>query len=380
MRFMFACGGSGGHINPAIAVADRIKELFPEAVFLFVGGDNDNMELELIPKAGYKIKSITASNLRRSIKPLDILHNIYSGGRIINALRQSRTIIKKFKPDVVIGTGGYVCYPVLRTAAKLAIPTVLHASDVLPGLTTRMLEKHVDKILVGFEESKDYYKNPKMVECTGTPVRNEFRQWDKHMAKSRLGMDKDFFVLSYWGSLGALYMNEKTAQLITINEKQGSFKHMHATGGGEKGLLAMHKMLGLGDDVRLKHTRLSSYIYDMPMIMAAADLVLCRAGTSTLYELAALGKPAILIPSAYVTGNHQEINARVFQSKGGTEMIKEKLCSAQLLYDTILGILENKSRLEEMSKAMKAMDCPDAIDAIVDIILSFVSDKQANFD
>lgn len=375
---MFACGGSGGHINPAIAVADRLKELFPDAAFLFVGGDKNNMEMELVPRAGYEIKSVTASNLHRGIKPGDILHNIHAAGRIARALRQSRRIIKQFKPDAVIGTGGYVCYPVLRAAGKLGIPTVLHEANVLPGLTTRLLEKHVDSILVGFEEGKNGFKNPKKVQYTGTPVRNEFRQWDKKIAKDRLGIGGEFFVLSCWGSLGALYMNQKTAELISINEREGSFKHMHSTGGGEKGLLAMREMLGLGDDAQLRHTQLLPYIYDMPMIMAAADLVLCRAGASTLNELAAQGKPAILIPSAYVTGNHQEKNARVIESRGGAVMIREMECSAGLMYDTICEISGNKARLDEMSAAMKKMDCPDATDRIVDTILSLAGERPPN--
>ena len=297
-------------------------------------------------------------------------------GRIARALVQSGRIIKEFKPDA-IGTGGYVCYPVLRAASNMGIPTVLHESNVLPGLTTRMLEKHVDKILVGFEASRDYFKNRHKVECTGTPVRNEFRQWSKEIAKSRLGMENSFFVLSYWGSLGALYMNQKTAGLISINEKSGRFKHMHSTGGGEAGLMAMREMLGLDRDAQLRHTQLFSYIYDIPMIMAAADLVLCRAGGSTLYELAALGKPAILVPSAYVTGNHQEINARAVQASGGAVMIRENECSAQLLFDTICEISENKTRLEEMSAAMKSLDRPDATDRIVSTILSLIGEKEA---
>lgn len=378
MKFMFACGGTGGHINPAIAVADRLKELFPDAAFLFVGGKDNSMEMELVPKAGYKIEGITASNLRRGMRPGDIAHNIRATERTARALGQSRRIIKEFKPNAVIGTGGYVCYPVLRAAAKMGIPTVVHESNVLPGLTTRMLEKHVDRILVGFEAGKANFKNNNKAHFTGTPVRNEFRQWDKDVAKSHLGVENSFFVLSFWGSLGALYMNQKTAELININEKEGRFKHMHSTGGGEKGLMAMREMLGLDDDEQLRHTQLFSYIYDIPMIMAAADLVLCRAGGSTLNELAALGKPAILIPSPYVTGNHQEINARVLQSGGAAIMIREKECNARMLFDAICEISENKSRLQDMSAAMKALDRPDATDRIVDTILSLIGERNPN--
>jgi len=369
MRFLFTCGGTAGHINPAIAVAGRLKQLLPDSEFLFVGAEG-NMEEELVPREGYDIKLVSVYSLHRSVAPKEIVHNIAAVHKLNVSARQSRAIIDKFRPDVVIGTGGYVCYPVIRMANIMGIPTLIHESNAVPGLTTKRLENKADVIMVGFEESRKYYKKPDKVVVTGTPVRNGFLCWDKALAKRSLGI-KGHLVVSFWGSLGARRMNEITADLIKINCEHGAFRHIHATGDGETGLALMHKLLkerGVTDEAE-KGIDIRAYIFDMPKVMAAADIIICRSGASTLGELTLIGKPAILVPSPNVTNNHQEKNAAVLESNGGAIMMKEADCTAELLYSTVLEILNATQRLNKMSEAMLELSAPGATDKITETVL-----------
>jgi len=369
MRFLFTCGGTAGHINPAIAVAGRLRELIPDSSFLFVGAEG-NMEEELVPREGYDIKLISIYSLHRSLAPKDIAHNLKAAYLLKVSAKQSREIIESFKPDVVIGTGGYVCYPVIRMAHKLGIPTLIHESNAVPGLTTKLLEGIADVIMVGFEESRRHYKNPDKVTVTGTPVRGDFLRWDKESAKRSLGIDRPL-VVSFWGSLGAKYMNEITADFIKLNWEKGFFTHIHATGNGEEGLKRMYAMLAERGVINEKESGIDirPYIFDMPKVMAAADLIICRAGASTIGELTLMGKPAILVPSPYVTNNHQEKNAMVLGERGGAVVIREAECSGELLFRTVSEILTAPGRLEDMSAKMKELSMPDATDKITETIL-----------
>jgi UDP-N-acetylglucosamine--N-acetylmuramyl-(pentapeptide) pyrophosphoryl-undecaprenol N-acetylglucosamine transferase len=369
MRFLFTCGGTAGHINPAIAVAGRLRELLPDSGFLFVGAEG-NMEEELVPREGYEIKLVSIYSLHRSLAPKDIVHNIKAAYMLKVSARQSREIIKNFKPDVVIGTGGYVCYPVIRMAHKMGVPTLIHESNAVPGLTTKRLEGIADVIMVGFEESRRHYKNPGKVAVTGTPVRGDFLRWDKESAKKSLGIVRPL-VVSFWGSLGAKYMNEITADFIKLNWEKGFFTHIHATGNGEEGLNKMYAMLAERGVVNEKESGIDirPYIFDMPKVMAAADLIICRSGASTLGELTLMGKPAILVPSPYVTNNHQEKNAMVLGERGGAVVIRESECSGEILFRTVSGILSTPGRLESMSARMKELSKPDATDKITETIL-----------
>ncbi len=369
MRFLFTCGGTAGHINPAIAVAGRLKEILPESEFLFVGAEG-NMEEELVPREGYAIKLISVYSLHRSIAPREILHNMAAAYKLTVSAAQSRKIIEEFKPDVVVGTGGYVCYPVIRMAHKMGIPTLIHESNAVPGLTTKRLEGLADVIMVGFEESRKFYKNPGKVVVTGTPVRDGFLCWDKEMAKRSLGINGPL-VVSFWGSLGAGHMNEITAELIKINHEKKAFSHIHATGNGEEGLEKMRAMLSERGVIDEKENGIDirPYIFDMPKVMSAADIIICRSGASTLGELTLIGKPAILVPSPNVTNNHQEKNAAVLAKHGGAVLMRESECSAQLLFDTVKDILNTPGRLEEMSAAMRKLAKPDAMEKITETVL-----------
>ncbi|MFB0920999.1 MAG: UDP-N-acetylglucosamine--N-acetylmuramyl-(pentapeptide) pyrophosphoryl-undecaprenol N-acetylglucosamine transferase, partial [Oscillospiraceae bacterium] len=208
MKFIFTCGGTAGHINPALGVAQRLKELLPESEILFVGAEG-HMETELVPREGFPIKTVRITNISREMNLEGFKHNADTVKNVVTAMAQAKKIIREFQPDAVIGTGGYVCYPVLKAAHSLKIPTVVHESNAVPGLTTKMLSGSTDKILVGFEESRQYYRHTEKVIVTGTPVRQDFRSADKQAAREKLGLPLDKpLVVSVWGSLGAAFMNK----------------------------------------------------------------------------------------------------------------------------------------------------------------------------
>ena len=370
MRFMFACGGTAGHINPAIAVAGRLKELMPESEFLFVGAKG-KMEEDLVPRAGYPIELIEITNIQRSLSPAGIKHNVKTAVNVVKSLGISKKLIREFQPNVVIGTGGYVCFPVLKAAQMMGIPTVLHESNAVPGLTTKMLAGGVDVMMVGFEESKAAYEKSASVEVTGTPVRGDFRTYGKEAAKAELGIDpKEKLIVSVWGSLGAARMNEIMADFIADTYADSDFNLIHAAG-RERYDTMMARLNSLcpagcsrhGYDVR-------PYIYDMSRVMAAADLVVCRAGASTLAELALMGKPCVLVPSPNVTANHQEKNARVLERAGGAVVLTEQGLNSAVFRDTVLELIGDEKRLNDMEEAMRNAAPDDATERMTDVILN----------
>lgn len=375
MKFVFTCGGTAGHINPALAVAGRLRELLPDSEMLFIGAEG-KMEMELVPREGYKIEPLKITNISRGHSLEAIVHNLDTLKNVAVSTREAKRIMREFKPDVVIGTGGYVCYPVLMAASELKIPTAVHESNAVPGLTTKLLAEHVDKVMVGFKESRCAYHHPEKVEVTGTPVRGEFAAYSKALAKRELGLDPDEpLVVSVWGSLGAAHMNKIMGELITMMDDSRPFRLIHSVGTRyfEDFMSALRQrapdFARFGADVR-------KYIYDMPRVMAAADLILCRAGASTLSELAYMGKPVIIVPSPNVTNNHQEKNARVLEKAGGAKVFLEGEFDAPALMDTVRGLLGDSTQLEAMSQAMLSLAVPGATDRICDIILSLPAKKN----
>ena len=371
MRIIFACGGTAGHINPALAVAGRIKELMPDSEFLFIGAVG-KMETDLVPRAGYKIETVRVRGLSRKKTPGGFFHNISAAWYLICSTIKAKRIIKRFKPDVVVGTGGYVCFPVLKAASQLGIPTAVHESNADPGLTTRMLSKVVDTIMLGFEESRKYYKNPEKTVVTGTPVRGEFGEYSTQAAKAELGipMDKPL-VVSVWGSLGAGNMNEVMCGFIEHAGKKPGFTLIHSAGveGYEKMVTHLRDTV---PDYEKNGMDVREYIYDMPRVMAAADLVLCRAGASTISELTYMHKPTIFVPSPYVTNNHQFKNAKLVEDAGGALIFEEGWVEPDELLKAVKDILSSDDKIEKMSAAMAKLAKPEATNVICDRIFSLV--------
>ena len=375
MRFVLTCGGTAGHINPALAIAGRLRELMPDCEILFIGAES-KMEMELVPREGYKIEALKITNISRGHSLEALRHNLDTLRNVAVSTHEAKRILREFKPDVVIGTGGYVCYPVLTAAHELGIPTAVHESNAVPGLTTKLLAERVDRVMVGFADSREAYHHPEKVEVTGTPVRGEFASYSKALAKRELGLDPDEpLVVSVWGSLGAAHMNKIMGELITLLDARREFRLIHSAGSMyfdgfmEKLEAARPDCAKFGADVR-------KYIYDMPRVMAAADLILCRAGASTLSELAYMGKPVIIVPSPNVTNNHQEKNARVLEKAGGAKVFLEGEFDAQSLLDTVRELLGDEGKLSEMSEAMRSLAVPGATDRICDIILSLPESRR----
>ena len=374
-RVIFTCGGTAGHINPAIALAQLMKEKNPDTEFLFVGAER-GLEKDLVPKAGYAFRTVHISSFHRSFKPKEIRHNLGSVYNLMRAPREAGAILKEFQPDVVIGTGGYASFPMVKAAAKAGIPTAVHESNAVPGLTTEMLEPFADCIMVGFEACRQYYKKTEKVMVTGTPVRGDFFALTKEEAKKQLGVDDGRpLIVSFWGSLGAAGMNRQMADFMALEAAKEPFHHIHAA--GKNGYPLVTQLLKEKNVELSRHlaVELREYIYDMAVVMRAADLVICRAGASTISELTALGVPALIVPSPYVTNNHQEKNARVLEEAGGAVLLLEKDCSGQLLFQTACGILQDTNRRNEMERAMAALGIRDATERIYQTILE-ITEKR----
>ena len=376
MKFLFTCGGTAGHINPALAVAGAIKEAMPDSEFLFVGAEG-RMETDLVPRAGYEIRTVRITNIHRGFSAEDIKNNLNTLKNVVTSTGQAKQIIREFQPDAAVGTGGYVCYPVLKAAHAMGVPTAVHESNAVPGLTTKMLEGVVDTVMVGFEESRANYKHPERVVVTGTPVRGEFMHADKLAARRALGLPEDKpLVASVWGSLGAGHMNEIMTDFIIRACANPFFGVVHSTGKAwyQKMTSTLEREKPgydkLGMDVR-------EYIYDMPLVMAAADLVMCRAGASTLAELTAMGKPAVLIPSPNVTNNHQEKNARVLADAGAAKLLLEPDFTADSLLGLVSELLHHPEQLDVMSEKMRALGVPDATGRIAGIVLDLAARHAA---
>ena len=359
MNILFTCGGTAGHVNPAVALAHIFQERHPGCRVLFVGADG-GMENKLVPKEGYEIRSVTITNFHRSFAPADIAHNLGTLMNMRKSKKQAQAILDEFQPDLVVGTGGYASFPVVNEAARRKIPTAVHESNAVPGLTTKALARVVDRVMVGFEESRSHYDDPSKVVVTGTPVRGDFFKYTRQEAREKLGLtDERPLLLSYWGSLGAEVMNQKMVDFIAKECYEGApIRHIHGAGRDFPWMREelLRRGLKLGDN----GVEVREYIYDMPLVMAAADVVLCRAGASTISEITAIAKPSVLVPSPNVTANHQEKNARVLAGQGAAILLREQDCVENTLYDSAMLLLRERDRRDAMVRALNAMAVPNA--------------------
>jgi len=369
MRVIFTCGGSAGHVNPALAVAQVFEARHPGCEILFVGADR-GMEQRLVTQAGYPIETVKVSTFERSWSFKVLKHNVSSALKLPVGQHEAAAVIKRFKPDLVVGTGGYASYPAVHEAARRHIPCAIHESNAYPGLTTRTLANQVDLVMVGFPEAAAYYKDVKKVAVTGTPVRGEFFSLDRERARLELGLtDSQPLVISFWGSQGAGHMSERTVDLVERWSAEGRrFHYVHAAGRDYEDMTAELKKR----NVAVTDKEVRPYIDDMPVVMAAADLVICRAGASTIGELTALGKPAILVPSPFVAANHQYKNAKVLADRGGVELMEEKNCTGEGLYQTAMNLLADGSRRAAMGRALKELASPHAAQDIYENLISLM--------
>ena len=359
MRVIMTGGGTGGHIYPAIAIADEIRKRDENAEILFVGAET-GLERKLVPENGYEVKLITVKGFNRK----HLLQNIDKGSK------RAKELIKEFKPDVVIGTGGYVSAPVVKTAQKMKIPTYIHEQNAFPGVTNKMLERHVEKVFLGFAEGAEHFKHPKKHIIAGNPVRENFLRQEKGAARAQLGFaPQDFVLLAFGGSQGAGRINKAMIKVIEAFNGVAGFQICLATGSYYYQAI-MNELqengIALSDNIRVME-----YIKDMPKYLAASDLVISRSGALTVAEVTVCGRPAIFVPSPNVTGNHQYFNAKAVSERGGAMVIEEKDLDNDRLISAILNLKNNPEILKDMSEKSKACASPDAVKIICsNIILS----------
>ena len=365
MRVLLAGGGTAGHINPALAIAGYIKSKRQDTEFLFIGNQG-GMEQRLVIQAGYNIKSIKISGFKRSFSPKSIAENIKTVGRTFSSSAASKKIINDFKPDICIGTGGYVSGPVVRTAAKMGIPCIIHEQNAYPGVTNKMLAKRVKRVMLAVEAAKKYFPDSNVV-VTGNPVRSEILTANKEDSRQKLDLDERPVVLSFGGSLGARKINEAVADLVARSGKDKKYQHIHAYGGYGEWFPQLVKEKGT--DISLcKNLDVRPYIDNMPECMAAADLVICRAGAITLSEIQAMGKPAILIPSPNVAENHQYHNAMALVNAGAAEIIEESELSGEALIKKVDQMLKNPDKLSMIGENSRKMAITNANERIYSVI------------
>ncbi len=365
MKVLLAGGGTAGHINPALAIAGYIKKKQPEAQILFIG-NKTGMEQRLVKNAGYEIKSITISGFQRSLSPKSMVANAKTVGRTFTSSAEAKKIIREFAPDICIGTGGYVSGPVVRTAAKMGIPCIIHEQNAYPGVTNKMLSRRVKKVMLAVEAAKKYFENADVV-ITGNPVRGEILTADKQTSREKLGLDERPLVLSFGGSLGAQKVNDAAAQLIARSAEDGKYQHIHAYGGNNESFLESLSEKGVNLS-SCPNLDIRAYIDNMSDCMAAADLVICRSGAITLSEIQAMGKPAILIPSPNVAENHQYHNAMALVNKGAAQLIEESDLSGETLINTVDSMLGDPEKLRKIGENCKKMAIIDANERIYSVV------------
>jgi len=369
-RILFAAGGTGGHINPALAVAGLIRERCPDAEILFVG-TSEKMEARIVPAAGFNFKTIDISGFQRKLSAKNIKRNIVTLSKLLKSSSQARKIIMEFKPDVVIGFGGYVSGPVLRMAAKLGIKTAIHEQNAYPGVTNKALAKKVDAVMLTVKQAEKLLnaKNPCIV--TGLPIRGEIVKANRDFCRAELGLDERPMVLSMGGSLGSRAINEAMAELIAAKHNDRKYFFHHAFGQYGRWLPDLLREKGVDPDAE-KEITVREYIDDMHRCLAAADLVICRAGASSLSEIQALGKPSVLIPSPNVAENHQYHNAMALVNNNAAVIIEEKDLTPQRLISEFDELMKNPARLREIGENARKMAIYDASERIFDVINSLV--------
>jgi len=367
MKAVISGGGTGGHIYPALSIAEKIMENENDSSILYIG-TREGLESRIVPEKGYEFKTVQVRGFQRKLS----LENAKRVALFMKGLAQSLAIIKRNKPDVVIGTGGYVCGPVVLAGALLGIPTLIHEQNAFPGITNKFLSRFADRVLISFDDSRRFFTKSKSVVLTGNPVRGEIKSASMAQAREKLGIPEGKkMVLSVGGSGGSGTINAAMKSVIpALAAKDYAF--VHATG-------RLHYdefMEGLRGIELKDYQVVTDYIDNMADILAASDLVICSAGAITISEITCLGKPSIVIPKAYTAENHQEYNARSVKKSGAGEMILEKDLNGDTLLKAVFSILSDEKLLESMSQNSIRISNPHASDTIYEQIKSLMAEKK----
>ncbi|MDR0984539.1 MAG: undecaprenyldiphospho-muramoylpentapeptide beta-N-acetylglucosaminyltransferase [Ruminococcus sp.] len=366
MKILITGGGTAGHINPALAIAGIVKKYKPDTEFLFAGTPF-GMESKLVPEAGYNFAPIKVRGFQRSLSPKNIVRNAKAAAYLTTAGQVAKKIIKDFNPDIAIGTGGYVSGPIIRTAAKMHIPTAIHEANAFPGLTTKLLSKYVDIVMLTVEDAKTYLPDNVTFTVTGLPVRENITRVSRDDARKKLHLADNMTILSFGGSLGANCINDLAEDLMEHFEND-NINFIHGYGQNGRGQFK---------DMKDEKVIISEYIHNMNLCLAAADLVICRAGASTLAELMAVGRASILIPSPIVAGNHQFHNACVLGNAGGAIVIEQKDVRFQKIADLIKKMYQNRDMLTSMAQKTASLNIADVDKRVWKAISGVFGDRTA---
>ena len=375
MKVIFAGGGTAGHINPALAIAGYLREQEPDAQILYIGAKG-GMEERLVPEAGFAFKSITISGFQRKLSWKNVKRNMKTLVHVFTSSREARKIIREFPPDLCVGTGGYVAGPVIREAIKLGIPSVIHEQNAFPGVTNKMLSKRANRTMLAVEDAKKYLDPSAKCVLTGNPVRPAVLRAQRAAARKALGLDDRPLILSFGGSLGARTINEAMADLLADSAKTGRFQHIHGYGQWGKWFPNLLKQKGW-DPKQHHNIDIREYINNMPECLAAADLVIGRAGAITLSEIQAQGKASILIPSPNVAENHQYHNAMALVSRGAAVLIEEKDLTGPLLCSKVKELFAKPDTIAKLGANAKKMGITDANERIYRILKEVLAEAKS---
>ncbi len=364
MRILFAGGGTAGHINPALSIANYIKEKEPQFEALFIGTKR-GLETKLVPSAGYDIKYIDICGINRK----NLLKNISVIRKLQKAKKDMKKIIEDFKPDAVVCTGGYVSGPVMMAAHKAGVPAIIHEQNVYPGLTVKGSQKYADYIAVSFTETMEFIKKCKCV-VTGNPIRPEVLRANSEESRAKLGMTDKPFVLVFGGSLGAGKINDTMIEVLKYICKDESINLLFGT--GDKNFNKVMEKIKEENVILPEGVKVVPYINNMNEVMSACDIVVSRAGAITVSEIAALGKASILIPSPNVVRNHQEQNAREFEKNGAAKVITEDELTPKKLYDTMIEMASDDEERHKMQENVKKLAKTNATEEIYNLVKTMI--------
>lgn len=365
MRVIISGGGTGGHIYPALAIAKELERLVPGTKILFVG-TKEGLEADIVPKEGYMFTTVAVAGLERRLS----WQNVLTLGRTINGLWQSRAIIHEFQPDIVIGTGGYVCGPVLLMASLLRIPTLVQEQNAIPGVTNKILGRFVDKIAVGYSEASRYFAAAKKVVVTGNPIRSNVMGITRDEGEQELGLASGKkTILVSGGSRGAQTINKAMIAVSKALAGRADIQVLHVTGKNDyNNIVGLYSQIGIEPE-KSGNIIVRPYLYNMPHALAAADLAIFRAGAIGLAELTARGVPAILVPYPYAAENHQEHNAQVLEKNGAAVIIRDAELTSELLLSVIESLLSDPQKRLAMAQASKRMGRPNAAMQIAEMAI-----------
>lgn len=374
MKVLVAAAGTGGHINPALAIANEIKKREANVEIIFVGTTR-GLEKDLVPRAGYPLKTIEVYGISREIS----LQNIKKMMKTIRGFGEAKKLIKEMKPDLVIGTGGYICGPIFLAATKQKIPTVLHESNAFPGFTVRLLAKKVDCVLLGFAEAKKRLTKAKKLVVTGNPTKihkQNLSEKQIEVGKKQQGLDaKKPMVLVFGGSQGARPINEALLSIIE-NKKNQDYTILWAVGPKQYDKIKEKMKEDKQDITKVENAKIVPYIYQMEDMLNLADLAVCRSGAMTITEMAKVGKPAIFLPLPFAAENHQEYNAKVLEKVGAAKILHDSELTGDLLHSTIMQMVQDKEKLKQMGERARTVAKDGVEEKIYEEIKQVVKEKK----